>query len=314
MSIRVAFAGHGAIAPPCLKALAEDEDVQTCGVFVHSSDLDAARHANEEIAGLSRDIGCPTVEIDRAGEMVGPVKDAGVDILVSVGFLRIFPPAVLALPRFGGINIHGALLPKYRGRAPISWALIHGEKVIGVTVHYMDPGVDSGNIILQRRIRVSIQDTAKTLFDKVKKVSPDLLLEATGLFVDGPPAGVPQDESIATCNGSLTPEVRLVRWNEPAGRVHDRIRALVRPYPGAYTFYGGKKYLIWRSSLTEAGGMEQVPGKILEETRRGVIVAAGGGAVLIEEVEGGLEGTHVPDWEVGKVLSESEDCEHERNC
>ncbi|MFQ6103922.1 MAG: methionyl-tRNA formyltransferase [Candidatus Glassbacteria bacterium] len=302
MSIIVLFLGHGPIAPECLRAIIHDDDFHLFSIFTHPSSSASQKEHRESMAEVAGECGLDVRLIEDVGMMRELIEQSACDLMVSVGFLKIIPADILRVPRLGAINIHGGLLPKYRGRAPISWALLNGEKTIGITVHYMSEEVDSGDIILQHRINVSVQDTAATLYEKMKRLSPGVLLEAMRMFRHGPPVGVPQDETLATKYGKLTPDVCEISWDEPAEKVHDRVRALVRPYPGAYTYYGDKKYFVWKSMPVSTELTDYLPGQVLEKSRRGVVVGTGEGAIFIEEVqeEGGDPSS--PVWEVGKFL------------
>jgi methionyl-tRNA formyltransferase len=246
--------------------------------------------------------GARAVFVSEPGEIKAHIAQNAPALLVSVGFLKKIPREVLVIPSQGAVNLHGALLPRYRGRAPISWALMHGEKYVGITVHYMEEEIDSGPIIIQRRIRVSSQDTASTLYERMKRLSPGVLLEALRIFETSTPAGIPQDERAATRYGKLTPEVCRIRWEDPARKIHDKIRALVPPYPGAFTFSRGRKCTILKSVLPDGGAGAGAPGRVLETGPRGALVGTGEGRILIEEAACEEE-RGVPDWVAGETLS-----------
>jgi UDP-4-amino-4-deoxy-L-arabinose formyltransferase/UDP-glucuronic acid dehydrogenase (UDP-4-keto-hexauronic acid decarboxylating) len=303
MKKNLVFLGHGAWATECLEAAFTRSSFRIPLVFLHASPGEAQRRNNAEMEDLAVRHGSRVIFVEEAGEMKADVVRTAPDLLVSVGFLKKVPREVLEIPSQGAINLHGALLPRYRGRAPISWALLNGEKHVGITVHYMEEEIDSGPILIQRRIRVSAQDTACTLYERMKRLAPAVLLEALKMFETGTPSGVPQDERSATRYGKLTQEVCLIRWGDPAKKIHDKIRALVPPYPGAFTFSGGRKYIVVRSALPEDVASGSAPGRVLEATLRGALVGTGEGSILIEEVEREHEERGVPDWVPGETLS-----------
>ncbi len=312
MALRTVFFGYGEIAVDCLRAVHGDPSVENQAVILHSTNREDGLRANEELFRLAARHDSPAELLDDMNAVRELVAATAPDLLISVGFLKKIPGHVLSIPRFGGVNIHGALLPKYRGRAPLCRALMNGEPAVGVTVHYLSDEIDAGDIILQYRIRVTPGDDAATLFDKVRRISPDLLLKALSMFEDGPPGGVSQDETIASRYGKITPYLCLIDWSEPAEKVHNRIRALVRPYPGAFTFCRGTKYFVWKSTLVDEEDRRFEPGFIRSNDGSGALVQAGRGLVLVGEVtlEGGEPGP--PDWSPGEVLSSSAGDEHDR--
>jgi len=302
MSLTVAFLGHGRIAPGCFRAIAQEEGCRVLTVFTHTSAQPDSVEANRELEELAAEAACPVIEITGTDELLARMEELAPDLLVCIGFLKILPGSVLSIPPLGCVNVHGALLPKYRGRAPISRALMNGEKTIGVTVHYMDQGVDSGDIILQARINVSVQDDALTLFEKIKKLSPSLLVEAVKKFRVGAPEGVPQTDTGVAPYGRITEDDRVIHWDEPAEKIHDLVRALVRPYPGAFTFLNGTKYFVWKTTPVGKGTGEYEPGEVIQKVPEGPVVGTGEGCLLVEEAGAGDGKPAVPDWKVGDVL------------
>jgi UDP-4-amino-4-deoxy-L-arabinose formyltransferase/UDP-glucuronic acid dehydrogenase (UDP-4-keto-hexauronic acid decarboxylating) len=306
MKKSLVFLGHGGWAPGCLEAMCTGALFQVPLVFLHAASREAGAHANAEMEALARRHGSLVINVDEAIRIREHVEREVPDLLVCVGFLKKIPGDVLDLPAQGAINLHGALLPRYRGRAPISWALMNGEKFVGITVHYMREEIDAGPIIMQHRIRVAVHDTAATLYEKLKRIAPGILLDSLKMFEQGTPEGVPQDESAASRFGKLTPEVCEIRWADPARMIHNKIRALVPPYPGAFTFRGGRRYVIMKSALLENVRGERAPGEVLAVGPRGAVVGTGEGRVLVQEVvrEGGSPGA--PDWEEGDTLAGEE--------
>jgi len=306
MSLTVAFLGHGSIAPGCLERVIEESGFGVRAVFTHAPARPVSGEDNRELARLAARAGCPVIEVTGVDGLRARLEELAPDLVVCAGFMKILPPSVLSIPPLGCVNVHGALLPKYRGRAPLSRALMNGENAVGVTVHYMDEGVDSGDIILQARIKVSIQDDARTLFEKVKKLSPSLLVEALKKFrQEGPeraPKGVPQTDTGCPPFGKITPEDCVIRWDDSAVGVHNRVRALVRPYPGAFTRAGGTKYFVWKIMPIGKGTGDYRPGEVIQKDSRGTVVGTGDGCVLVQEVEAEGGEPSQPDWEVGQIL------------
>ncbi len=162
------------------------------------------------------------------------------DAIIVVGYGRIIPQWMIDLPRFGNLNLHASLLPKYRGAAPIQWAIANGEKVTGVTTMRIDAGLDTGDILLQREIPIAPDDTAETLGPKLATIGADLMLETLRGLGLGTLRPTPQDSSRATIAPIIQKEDGRIDFSRNAIRIYDRLRAF-QPWPGAYTTYRGKK-------------------------------------------------------------------------
>ncbi|MGB9664992.1 MAG: methionyl-tRNA formyltransferase [Ignavibacteria bacterium] len=171
------------------------------------------------------------------------------DIGVVVAY-RILPREVYTLPKFGTFNLHASLLPKYRGAAPIQWALINGEKVTGVTTFFLQDKVDTGNIILQREVLIDDEDNFQTLHDKLAKIGSDLVLETVKLIETGKYELKAQDDSQATFAPKITKEICMIDWKLEAIKIHNLIRGL-SPVPAAFTHLGNKLIKIFKSKIID---------------------------------------------------------------
>jgi methionyl-tRNA formyltransferase len=221
------------------------------------------------------------------------------DLLVTVAYGRIIPPAVIALPRLGCINVHPSMLPLYRGASPIQRAVADGATTTGVTILYLTEDLDAGDIILQREVAVGADETAGALETRLAQVSAELLREAIGLIARGIAPRIPQDYARATYVGRQTKEDGLIDWNRPAREIVNIIRAM-DPWPSAYTTWRGTLLKVWRARAGEGTG---VPGEVLAAGPETLAVAAGRGAVEVFEVqpEGGRRMT-VSEFLRGHVL------------
>ena len=159
-------------------------------------------------------------------------------MLFSFYYRHLLPQALLDLPGLGAINLHGSLLPKYRGRAPINWVLVHGETVTGVTLHHMDARADHGDIIAQRSVPIAIEDTALTLSHKLTEAARRLLADTYPLILSGQAPRIRQDDSAATRFGRRRPADGRIDWSASAWQVYNLIRAVTHPFPGAFTSWG----------------------------------------------------------------------------
>ena len=171
----------------------------------------------------------------RHRDAVRVLRELQPDVIVVVAFGQILPKSVLELPPYGCLNVHPSCLPKYRGAAPIQWALINGETETGVTIMLLDEGEDTGDIILQSSLSIDILDDATTLSIRLANLAPSLLIQALGRIADGPPPHQPQDHSQATHAPRLTKETGQIDWNQPADQIRNLVRG-VSMWPGAYTW------------------------------------------------------------------------------
>lgn len=190
---------------------------------------------------------------------INQLKEINPDLGVVVAY-RILPREVYSLPKYGTFNLHASLLPKYRGAAPIQWAIINGEKVTGVTTFFLQDKVDTGNIILQREVQIDDEDNFQTLHDKLSQIGSDLVLETVKLIETGNYELKSQDDSLATLAPKITKEICQINWDQSAIKIHNLIRGL-SPVPGAFTKLGDKMIKIFRSKLIDENS-ENDPGLI----------------------------------------------------
>jgi methionyl-tRNA formyltransferase len=186
-------------------------------------------------------------KIKNNDEFRGQLTSLEPDVIVVVGYGRIIPQWMLDLPPLGNINLHASLLPKYRGAAPIQWAIAQGETVTGVTTMRIDAGLDTGDILLQREMRILDNDTAETLAPRLARVGADLIVETLRGLQSGSIEPYPQDNSVATLAPILKKEDGLLDFSRPASELVNRIRGF-QPWPGAYTKFRGKNLHIWKAT------------------------------------------------------------------
>ncbi len=208
------------------------------------------------------------------------------DLIVVIAYGRILPKSLLDLPPLGCINLHGSILPKHRGAAPIQWSVIAGDKEVGVTVIQMDEGMDTGDMLLQSTITPAADETAGSLFQKLAKLGSQTLLEAIAGLKNGIIEPKPQDHSMATEAPMLKKEDGLVDWNRPAIEIECLIRGL-DPWPNAYSFINGKRIKFFAPEVYHQDS-NLPPGTVVRSAKDGLLVAAASNCVLIKEVQ--LEG------------------------
>jgi methionyl-tRNA formyltransferase len=206
------------------------------------------------------------------------------DLIVVAAFGRILPPAILSLPPLGCINVHGSLLPKYRGAGPIQWAIINGETETGITTMLMDEGMDTGAMLLQKAIPIIADDTAGTLSPRLAEIGGKLLVETIVQLKNGTLVPRPQDSSHATLAPLLKKEDGVIDWALPATALANRVRGLA-PWPGAYTTAaGGERWTIWRT-LVLPGPVTKPPGVVIAITTEAIHVATGEGVLAVMELQ-----------------------------
>ena len=216
-------------------------------------------------------------KIKKNEEFQAQLRALAPDAIIVVGYGRIIPPWMLELPRYGNINVHASLLPKYRGAAPIQWAIANGETVTGVTTMLLNEGLDTGDILLQKELPIADDDTSVTLAPKLAELGADLLVKTLHGLEQKTLVPQPQDDSQATLAPILTKEDGLVDFNRTAQEIHNRLRGF-QPWPGAYTKFRGKnlKFVAtWPASLEKA----DVPGALWSQDDD-LFAFCGGGTVL----------------------------------
>lgn len=218
---------------------------------------------------------------------VGRIRAMAPDFLFSFYYRNLIKEELLSIPKHGCINLHGSLLPKYRGRVPINWAIINGETETGVTLHYMTEKADAGDIIDQEKFAITDDDTARTLFDKAVAATAVVLDRALPLLREGRAARIPQEESQATTFGKRGPEDGRIDWNKSAKEIRNLVRAVTRPYPGAFSFIGDRKCYFWSVDVVPAV-RKAAPGTVLSSAP--FTIACGEGALRIKtaQLEGGI--------------------------
>ncbi|MCX7599308.1 MAG: formyltransferase [Armatimonadetes bacterium] len=220
------------------------------------------------------------------------------DFIVSLWYRNLIKRQILDIPARGALNLHGSLLPKYRGRAPVNWVLVNGERQTGVTLHYMTERPDAGDIVAQAVVPIDFQDTALDLYRKLARATRELLRAAWPLLRAGSATRIPQNEGEATYWGRRTPEDGRFSWEWPALRIYDLVRAVTHPYPGAFVEWGGRKFFVW-SAYPMPGLLHPhapLPATITQVGKEGIEVATGEGNLLLRRVQ--LEGDdEISGWE-----------------
>ncbi len=218
--------------------------------------------------------------------LVEPLRALAPDLILSVWYRRLLAAPLLALPRIAALNLHGSLLPKYRGRAPVNWVLVNGESRTGVTLHHMTAEADAGDVVAQEALDIDPEDTAATLYRRMVKVGVDLLLDGYPAVLAGTAERRAQDHARATAFPRRRPADGRVEWSWPARRIADMIRAVTHPYPGAFAGDGGARLYLWAGSVLSDSALVAAPGTLLDiRPAEGVAVSTGQGVLLLRRIQ-----------------------------
>lgn len=237
----------------------------------------------QSVAELARSLGLPVVMPDNPNtpEFVEHVRRLQPDIIFSFYYRHMLKPDLLALPPLGALNMHGSYLPKYRGRCPVNWVLIHGEQETGVTLHYMVAKADAGDIVGQRKFPITFEDTALDLYRKMIPAAREVLAEALPLLAAGTAPRIVQDPSQASYFGGRKPADGLFQWSWPPLRIYNLVRAVTHPYPGAFVETPAGRLMVWACRPVEGWPGEAAPGTVLAVEAEGPVIATRDGALRI---------------------------------
>jgi methionyl-tRNA formyltransferase len=289
--MRIVFIGSGEIGVPTLRTL-QQSDHELVGVITQP-DKPVGREQKITAPAVKKALLADPLKATpartlqpakiKAAETVAQIRALEPDVIVVFAYGQILPRAVLEIPKVACLNLHASLLPRWRGAAPIQAAIAAGDSETGITVMYMDEGLDTGDILLQRKIDISPHETGATLHDRLAEIAPDALLEALKLLAAAAAARIPQDRECATYAPKLNRESGRINWNEPAEGIEGQIRAY-NPWPGAFTEFNNKKLKIFAASIVDLRGK---PGEILRKDKE-LVIGAADRALSLTEVQ--LEG------------------------
>lgn len=262
------------------------------GVFTLAPEY-ASRHSDfADLRPIAQKYGVPLWGINNINDqdVVTRLRGLQPDYIFVIGWSQIVKRPVLELPRRGCIGFHPSLLPQNRGRAVIPWTILQGLRRSGATMFYLDENLDAGDILIQKVFEVSPNETARTLYNKVITALREMIREVLPLLESGRPPRIPQDHSQATYCAKRTPDDGLIDWSQPAEKIWTLIRAVGEPYPGAFTFYRGRKVVVWEADFVGPAPYCGLPGQIQAIDHNGVLVQCGDGQHIllrIVQVEGG---------------------------
>jgi len=217
-------------------------------------------------------------------EFADRIRKINPDLLVTAAYGRILPKSVLDIPQYGCINVHGSLLPKYRGAAPIQWAIINGEEKTGITTMFTDVGMDTGDMLLKGELEITEDMTAGELHDRLSLLGAEVLKRTLEKLKEGTIERVPQSDAEATYASMMKKDTGLIDWTKTSREVHNLVRG-TNPWPGAYTYYKGEKMKIWLTSVVSKDSHDMKPGTICKVSRDGIDIACGEGKLNIKDVQ-----------------------------
>ena len=284
--MRIVFIGTGEIGVPALRALLKSEHHVVA--VVTQADKPAGRAQLIEPTPVKKTVTTANVQVLQPPRIKDPqaieeIRALTPDVIVVMAYGQILPRDVLEIPKIVSLNLHASLLPRWRGAAPIQAAIAAGDRQIGITVMYMDEGLDTGDILLQRTIDILPDDTGGSLQNRLAQIAPEALLESLRMLKKNSAPRIPQDNAQATSAPKLKREHGRIDWSELAEAIERKIRAF-NPWPGAFMEIGGRNLKIFSASVVNLGGE---PGEILKSENE-LVIAAGKGALLLGEVQ--LEG------------------------
>lgn len=285
-NLRIIFMGTPEFAVPSLRLLIENNESVVAVVTQPDRPKGRGRKLSPSpVKVLAQQAGIDVLQPTKVktAEFLDLLRSYQPDVILVAAYGRILTPEVLSLPRLGCINVHGSILPKYRGAAPIQVAILRGEREAGVTIMQMDSGLDTGDMLLVGSLPISDQDTSASLIPRLAELGGSLLLQALGLLAKGQLKPKKQDDSQATLAPPLTKEDGVIQWQNSAFAISCQIRAL-DPWPNAYTMLQGKKIkLFCPSVITEANPGQ--PGVIVSADKKGLVIACGQNQILIAEIQ-----------------------------
>ena len=282
---RILFFGYSQVGYECLSLLIERGDC-VIGLFTHED------NPNEKIwfktpAVAAREKGIPIFTPEKIGtpEWIERISAMKPDLILSVYYRNMISTKILGLAPLGAFNMHGSLLPRYRGRAPINWAVLHGETRIGMTLHRMVKAPDAGAVVDQEGVDIDPRDTAEQAFRKVLPCARVVLARQIDALLSGTAFEKPQDESKATYFGGRKPEDGRINWASPSASIFNLIRAVTDPYPGAFTDVGASRLMVWwaEADSPAARGRSGRPGEVLSVSP--LVVATADSALELTRTE-----------------------------
>lgn len=285
--LRTVFMGTPDFAVPCLDMLVQEN--YSVAAVVTQPDRPKGRGqklAYSPVKEAALKYNLPVLQPDsiKSEDFFNHIVSLKPDLIIVVAFGQFLPKKILDLPAYGCINAHASLLPKYRGSAPIHWAIINGETTTGITTMYMDVGMDTGDMIIKAEIPILPEDTTGSLHDKLKELGATVLSDTLRQIAAGTAPREAQDDIMATYARMLCRSTERIDWHQPAAAIHNLVRGL-NPWPVAYCQYQNKSLKIWQTRIYDETQACSEPGRVAAITKEGLVVETGKGTIEILEVQ-----------------------------
>ena len=284
--MKTIFMGTPEFALPSLKLVAEKTDLKA--IFTKE---DKPNSRGNKIVinpikqyGLENNIEIIQPKKLRDEEIINKIKEINPDLIVVVAYGKIIPKSIIDIPKYGIINVHSSLLPKYRGASPIHSAILNGDRETGVSIMYIEEELDSGDVILQKKCEISDEDTLGTLHDRLKIIGAEALGQVLDLIENGKVSAVPQEHDKATFVKPISKEEEKIDWAKSKEEIHNKVRGL-NPFPGAYTSFKGEIIKIYEVEKTDSE-FDGEFGEIVELRKKsGPVIKTGNGSLILKNVK-----------------------------
>lgn len=284
--MRVIFMGTPDFAVPSLEALLTKHEVVLVVTQPDKPKGRGKKMVPTPVKACALEHGIPVLQPEKVKEpeFVEQLRSYEPDLIAVTAFGQILSEPILEMPKYGCINVHGSLLPKYRGAAPMQWSIIDGEKVTGITTMYMAKGLDSGDMLLKAEVEITDEDTFATIHDKMAVTGANLLLDTLDQLEAGTLERIPQDHDAATYAPMITKETGHIDWSKNRQDIINLIRGL-NPVPAAYTIYEEEVLKIFGAVISDMQADDAANGEIVAVVKKGFVVKCGDGCLLITEVQ-----------------------------
>ncbi len=284
--MRVIFMGTPDFAVPSLEALLTKHEVVLVVTQPDKPKGRGKKMVPTPVKACALEHGIPVLQPEKVKEpeFVEQLRSYEPDLIAVTAFGQILSEPILEMPKYGCINVHGSLLPKYRGAAPMQWSIIDGEKVTGITTMYMAKGLDSGDMLLKAEVEITDEDTFATIHDKMAVTGANLLLDTLDQLEAGTLERIPQDHDAATYAPMITKETGHIDWSKNRQDIINLIRGL-NPVPAAYTIYEEEVLKIFGAALSDVQADSAANGEIVAVVKKGFVVKCGDGCLLLTEVQ-----------------------------
>ena len=281
---RVVFMGTPAFSVPILDALIKNYEVKAVVTQPDKQVGRSGKIAKPPVKIKAEENNILVIQLDRIREQYQEILDLDPDLIVTCAYGQILPKELLDYPKYGCINVHASLLPNLRGGAPIHRSIINGYSKTGITIMYMAEGMDDGDIITQREVEITSDDTASTLHDKLSIVGSELLIETLPSILDGTNERIKQDSSKVTFAPIITKVDEKIDFNKTSKEVYNQIRGL-NSFPGAYFMLNGKRFKVWESIIGSEVFHQHINGEIVKIYKEGIGIKTNNGVIILTVIQ-----------------------------